>query len=92
MGYYDTDIRECMECYLNLPEMEQPENNPLSYAYIREQQQADNKLLQLLQKHPQNYIYMDLDDDVEDIICYKSIQTHGQVTGKLPYQNQWYQR
>ena len=71
MGYYDADIRDCMECYLNLPEMEQPENNPLSYAYIREQQQADNKLLQLVVKHPQNYVYMDLDDDVEDIICYK---------------------
>ena len=71
LGYYDDDIRECIECYLNLPENQQPENNPLNYAHIREQQQQDQRLLDLVQKHPHNYVYMDLDDDVEDIICYK---------------------
>jgi hypothetical protein len=35
-GLYDNDIWDCVECYLNLPELEHPENNPLSYAYIRE--------------------------------------------------------
>ena len=37
-GLYDETIWDVLECYLNLPEAEHPENNPLSYAYIREKQ------------------------------------------------------
>ena len=69
-GLHDDDIYDCFECYLNLPETENPEQNPLSYHHIREQQQADNKLLSLKDKYPNNYIYKCLDDNVEDIICY----------------------
>ena len=54
-GMYDCTIREWFECYLNFPETDTPEENPLSYAYIREQQQEDNKLLALLEKYPDNY-------------------------------------
>jgi len=43
----------------------------LSYAYIREKQQEDQKLLALLEKYPDNYYYEDLDDYVDGIICYK---------------------
>jgi hypothetical protein len=48
------------------------EESPLSYVYIREQQQQDNKLRALpAEKYPDNNYYYDkLDDDVEDIICY----------------------
>ena len=46
-GIIDDDIQECLECYLNLPDGDNPENNPLSYEYIREQQQADANLLAL---------------------------------------------
>jgi hypothetical protein len=35
-GLYDDTVWDVIECYLNLPEAEHPENNPLSYAYIRE--------------------------------------------------------
>eukprot|EP00956_Cyclotella_meneghiniana_P021043 scaffold37820_cov36-Cyclotella_meneghiniana.AAC.3 len=70
-GLYDKTIWECIECYLNFPESDTPENNPLSYAYIREQQQQDQKLLALLEKYPDNYYYDNLDDDVNDVICYK---------------------
>ena len=70
-GLYDETIWECIECYLNFPESDTPENNPLSYAYIREQQQQDQKLLALLEKYPDNYYYDNLDDDVNDVICYK---------------------
>ena len=69
-GVWDQDIRDVLGCYVNLPESENPEQNPLSYAYIREQQQADAKLLAVQQKFPNNYIYKCLDDDVDDIICY----------------------
>ena len=46
-GVHDKEIFDMFECYLNLPETEKPEQNPLNYDYIREQQQADNRLLDL---------------------------------------------
>ena len=70
LGVFDEDIRDSFECYLNLPESENPEQNPLSYDHIREQQQADTVLLAVQQKYPHNYFYKSLSDDVEDIICY----------------------
>ena len=70
-GLYDNAVWDCIECYLNFPESDTPEENPLSYAYIREKQQEDQKLLALLEKYPDNYYYDKLDDDVDDIICYK---------------------
>ena len=74
-GIYDIDILEALECYLNFPDMTYPEQNPLSYEYLREKQQADEQLLALQQKYPEQYINMNLDDDVDDIICYVK---HGQ--------------
>eukprot|EP00956_Cyclotella_meneghiniana_P038846 scaffold161017_cov23-Cyclotella_meneghiniana.AAC.1 len=70
-GMYDDTVWECIECYLNFPDTDTPEENPLSYAHIREQQQQDNALLALLEKYPDNYYYDKIDDDVDDIICYK---------------------
>ena len=43
----------------------------LSYAYIRGKQQEDEALLALLVKYPDNYVYMELDNEEEDIIYYK---------------------
>ena len=51
-GLYDDEIWEVIDCYLNLPETENPEQNPLSFEYIREQQQADERLLSQLEKYP----------------------------------------
>jgi hypothetical protein len=70
-GLYDQTIWDILECYLSLPETEQLENNPLSYPYIREKQQEDDALLALLNKYPNNYVYLKLDDETEPIICYK---------------------
>ena len=69
-GVWDDAIADSLECYLNLPDSENPEQNPLSFAYIREQQQADTNLLRVQQKFPNNFIYKSLDPDVDDIICY----------------------
>ena len=77
-GVWDDDIHDCLDCYLNLPESDNPEQNPLSFAYIREQQQADDKLLRVQQKFPNNYIYQCLDSDVDDIICF--VKTHDDPT------------
>ncbi len=51
-GMYAIDILEAVECYLNFPDMTYPEQNPLSYEYLREKQQADEQLLALQQKYP----------------------------------------
>ena len=58
------------ECCLNILEQDSPEENPLNYEYIREQQQADAHLLTRQEKYPEQYINISLDDDVDDIICY----------------------
>jgi hypothetical protein len=70
-GLYDNTVWDCIECYLNFPDSDTLEQNLLSYAHLREQQQQDQKLLALLEKYPDNYYNEKLDDDVEDIICYK---------------------
>eukprot|EP00956_Cyclotella_meneghiniana_P039989 scaffold184429_cov34-Cyclotella_meneghiniana.AAC.1 len=57
-GLYDETIWECIECYLNFPESDTPENNPMSYAYIREQQQQDQKLLAIYSRSIQTIIIM----------------------------------
>ncbi len=69
-GLYDEDIWECIECYLNLPDTPHPDENPLNYAHICELQQQDKQLLALQVKKPDNYVNLQLDDGVNDIICY----------------------
>jgi hypothetical protein len=83
-GLYDNIIWDCIECYLNLPESDRPDQNPLNYAHIREQQQQDDKLLALQVKYPENYVYMDLDDDINDIFCYKKDLTKADWKVALP--------
>jgi hypothetical protein len=51
----------------------------LNYAHICEQQQQDEKLLALQARYPDNYINLQLDDDVDKIICYN----------KDPAQDNW---
>ena len=70
-GHYDDDVWKCIECYLNLPGTPHPDENPLLYAHIHELQQQKEQLLALQVKYPDNYINLQLDDDVDDIICHK---------------------
>ncbi len=70
-GLYDENAWECIECYLNLPDTPHPDENPLNYAHIHELQQQDKQLFALQVKYPDNYVNLQLDDDVDDIICYK---------------------
>ena len=84
-GLFDDDIREILDCYLNIPDSDTPEQNPLSFDYIRQQQQSDEKLLALQEKYPERYKNMKLDDDVDDIICYvKPNDTHNNWKIALP--------
>ena len=70
-GVYDIEILEALQCYLNFPNMTYTDHNPLRYEYLHEKQQTDKQLQALQQKYPDQYINMNLDDDVDDIICYK---------------------
>jgi hypothetical protein len=74
-GLYDNDVWECIECYLNLPDTPHPNENPLNYAHIRELKQQDKKLLALQVKYLDNYVNLQLDGNVNDIICYKKDPT-----------------
>ncbi len=74
-GLYDDDVWECIECYLNLPDTPHPGENPLNYAHICELQQQDEQLLALQVKYPDNYVNLQLDDNVYDIICHKKDPT-----------------
>ena len=56
-GIFDKDIQDSLECYLNLPESENPEQNPLNYHYIHEKQQANANCC-LLDKDTQTIIYI----------------------------------
>ena len=83
-GLDDIELAEAFECYLNLPEIPHPERNPLNYSHIREQQQQDAKLLALQAQQPDNYVTLQLDPDVDDIICYKKDPTQDNWKIALP--------
>jgi len=51
--------------------MPHPDHDPLNYAHICEQQQQDEKQLAPEAKYPDNYINLQLDNDVDNNICYK---------------------
>jgi hypothetical protein len=66
---------EYIECYLNLPDTPNPGENPFNYAHIHELQQQDEQLLALQVKYPEKYVNLQLDDNFDDIICYKKDPT-----------------
>ena len=87
-GLNDKEILQALEYYLDLPEMPPPDHNPLNDVHIREQHQLDMKLLALQAKYLDNYVIFQLDDDIDNITCYKKDPTQG--IGKLPCPNQWW--
>jgi hypothetical protein len=47
-------------------------------------QQQDEQLLALQVKYPDNYVNLQLDDDIDDIICYKKVPTQPNWKIALP--------
>jgi hypothetical protein len=74
-GLYYDNVWECIECSFNLPDTPHPDENPLNYAHIRELQQQDKQLLAPQVKYPDNYVNLQLDDNANNIICYKKDPT-----------------
>jgi hypothetical protein len=68
-GLYDENVWECIECYLNLPDTPHLDENPLNYAHICELQQQDKQLLALQVRYPDKYVNLQLDDNIDNIIC-----------------------
>jgi hypothetical protein len=85
-GLYDENVWECIECYLNLPDTPHLDENLLNYANICELQQQDEQLLARQVKYPDNYINLQLDDNLNDITSYKRISLN--PIGKLRCLNQ----
>ena len=56
----------------------------LKYSHICQQQQQEDKLLDLQVKYIEIYVYMDVDDDIDDIICYKKDWTKAVWKDALP--------
>jgi hypothetical protein len=56
----------------------------LNYAHIHELQEWDEQLLALHVKYPDNYVNLQLDDNVHDIICYKKDPTQPNWKNVLP--------
>ena len=63
------DDIEVVECMLNLPPMNSPMENPLNYAWMKQQQDADQSLQRGLQRHPDLFFTKTLDES-NSIICY----------------------
>jgi hypothetical protein len=56
------------QCYLNLPE-DMVKDNPLELENIKERQDHDEKLMQLIVKYPEWYSCKTI-NNVDDILCY----------------------
>ncbi len=56
----------------------------MNYAHICELQQQDEQLLALQVENPDNYVNLQLDADVNDIICYKKDPTQPNWKITLP--------
>lgn len=69
-GFADNEINEILDCYLNLPELDIPEENPLNYEHIQSEQDKCDKLKALRDKFPKQYVYKTLDANVDKILCY----------------------
>ncbi len=74
-GLYHDDVWECIKCYLNLLDTPHLDENPLNYPHICELQKQETQLLALQVKYPDNYVELQLDDNVDDVICYKKDPT-----------------
>jgi hypothetical protein len=86
-GLYNEDVWEYIECYLNLPDTPHPGENPLNHAHICELQQQDEQLLALQVKYPDNYVNLQVDDNINDTIFIRRIPLN--PIGKLCCLNQW---
>ncbi len=57
------------------PDTSHPDKNLLNYAHACELQQQDKKLLALQVKFSDNYVNLQLNDNFNEIICYKKDPT-----------------
>ena len=59
---------QMLECFLNLPRLNDHGSNPLNYKYLAEQQVEDKKLQQLVKGKLDNYLMKKLNG--HEVLCY----------------------
>ena len=59
---------QMLECFLNLPHLNDHSDNPIIYKYLAEQKVEDEKLQQLAKGKPDNYVIKTLNRD--KVLCY----------------------
>jgi hypothetical protein len=71
LGFRTTSFGNALSVTSTYPKLLVQIKNLLNYSHIYELQQQDAQLLALPIKNPNNYINLQLDDNVDDIICHK---------------------
>ena len=69
-GVQDIEVRQILEYYVNVPDMNLVGSNPLGFKNVADEQQTDHKLQVLKQRLPNQWIDKSLDPGVRDITCY----------------------
>ena len=59
---------QMLELFLNLPNINDPGNNPLNYKYLAKQKVEDEKLQQMATRKPENYVTKTLNGN--KVLCY----------------------
>ena len=72
---------QMLECFLNLPRLNDHGSNPLNYKYLTEQQVEDEKLQQLAKGKPDNYVIKTLNG--HEVLCY--VKTYDNPETQLFY-------
>ena len=67
--YSMAEDTELLDCFLNLPDLEEPGNNPLNYKHIHERQQTCTRLSKTRDRFPTQYADKELDAGVK-ITCH----------------------
>ena len=66
----DPDIRQVLECYVNLPDIHLIGECPLNFKNIADKQHTDNKLQILKQRLSNQYVNKSLAANTRDVTCY----------------------
>ena len=77
---------QILECFLNLPPLNDHSENLLNYKYLTEQQVEDEKLQQLAKGKPENYVIKTLNGHY--VLCYVKMYDNPATQWQIALPNQ----
>ena len=81
---------QILECFLNLPRLNDHGDNLLNYKYLAEQQVEDKKLQQLAKGKPDNYVMKTIKG--HKVLCYVKMYDNPETQWQIALPgNYWYQ-